>query len=252
MSDDGAWGKKPPYQPVYWGDFHMSTQTMSDDAAHAYCFLLGRAWEDGGYLKNDDRFLAKASRMATKRWKRVRGEVLEKFKLAEDGRLYNPRTLSDYQKAVKKRSKLAQNATARWSKKSNEINDHGDAIASDLHMPPTPRIEESEYDRDSESNGVDRESDTNVTPIGDPPIAKYAFNGRVIQLNQKDYDTWKKRFSAAFTDFDACLQSADDWIRKQDDEQKKKWFFIVSGMLRKKHEKALQSQARHAVSECLL
>lgn len=249
-----TWKAKPAYQEMFWSDFFSSTMTMSDDAAHAYLFLLGRAWENGGYLKADDDFLRRASRMKPQRWNRCKMEVLERFEVAKDGRLFHPRILEDLERVNQKRESQKRNANSRWRKKANENKESDDANASNRQCPPAPTPIESESDRDSESKSLPEESDTNVArQSGAPSRADYRFQGRVIRLKADDYERWRDIYHAAFEDFDACLQSADDWIAKQDENKRKGWFFVVSGMLRKRHEAELKARARKAeVSECML
>ena len=117
---------------------------------------------------------------------------------------------------------------------------------------PDSRVSESHSS--SESRSPPEESDTNVArQSGAPPRGDYRFRGRIIRLRADDYDRWREIYHAAFEDFDACLQSADDWIAKQPENKRKGWFFVVSGMLRKRHEAELKSRARKAeVSECML
>jgi hypothetical protein len=62
----------------------------------------------------------------------------------------------------------------------------------------------------------------------------YAFCGRVIKLNQADFDRWQKAYSRI--DLMAQLQARDDWLWLQDANAKKNWFKSTSNWLAKKSE----------------
>jgi len=199
---------------------------MSDDGAHAYCFLLGRAWEDGGYLKNDDRFLARASRMSPRRWNKVSEEVRERFQVDEDGRLFHPRLVDDYDALMQKRENNRRNSVSRWSRLSNKNNEPTNAIASKSHSQPEPELKRKK-ERDSESSN-DSESRTGE---------RYAFAGTIIKLTETDFRKWEKAYPT-ITDLKSELQAIDDWLL--DKGRVDKWFFSVSSMLKRTHQKNLK------------
>lgn len=70
---------------------------------------------------------------------------------------------------------------------------------------------------------------------------KYRFAGEVVRLNARDYDRWRKAYSA-IPDFDAELQRIDDQFRAKPPEN---WFIAASAMLAAKHQK-LSAQAANA------
>lgn len=51
---------------------------------------------------------------------------------------------------------------------------------------------------------------------------KYAFEGKVIKLNQKDYDSWKEQFN--LLDLDYELKRRDIWLASEPETTQKKWF----------------------------
>ena len=71
----------------------------------------------------------------------------------------------------------------------------------------------------------------------------YAFEGKVIKLNQKDYNEWKERFN--LLDFDYELEKRDIWLSGQQDT--KNWFISTKqyflGLQREK-EKAKEEEKR--------
>ena len=72
---------------------------------------------------------------------------------------------------------------------------------------------------------------------------EYVFEGEVIKLNQKDYDSWKEKFN--LLDFDYELEKRDIWLSGQ--ENTKNWFLSTKqyflGLQREK-EKAKEEEAR--------
>lgn len=71
----------------------------------------------------------------------------------------------------------------------------------------------------------------------------YAFEGKVIKLNEKDYNEWKEKFN--LLDFDYELEKRDIWLSGQ--ENTKSWFISTKqyflGLQREK-EKAREEEAR--------
>lgn len=51
---------------------------------------------------------------------------------------------------------------------------------------------------------------------------KYAFEGKVIKLNQADYDSWKEQFN--LLDLDYELKRRDIWLASEKESVQKKWF----------------------------
>ena len=72
---------------------------------------------------------------------------------------------------------------------------------------------------------------------------EYAFEGKVIKLNQKDYNEWKERFN--LLDFDYELEQKDIWFSGQQDT--KNWFIRTKQhflSLQREKEKAKEEEAR--------
>ena len=67
---------------------------------------------------------------------------------------------------------------------------------------------------------------------------KYAYEGRVIRLNQRDYDQWERSFR--YIHLDGQLASLDAWLDRQAPPDKRKnWFHVVAGALAKKNQEAM-------------
>jgi len=129
--------------------------------------------------------------------------------------------------------------------------------------PRTPAINEyiglaekisPESGNDATSDDEDGANDGNVSAdggdkmedVGDskkdslPNPPRYVFAGRVVKLNQADYDRWRSAYHG-IADFPAALQSADDWISGEGEKTRSRWFSAVSAFLGKRHEAAMSA-----------
>jgi hypothetical protein len=68
----------------------------------------------------------------------------------------------------------------------------------------------------------------------------YAFEGKVIRLNQTDYDRWKRTYHG-IPDLTAELTSIDAWLADQPEAKRKRWFQATTGMLNRAHQDRLSS-----------
>jgi len=60
---------------------------------------------------------------------------------------------------------------------------------------------------------------------------EYAFEGKVIRLTKKDYDTWRKTFKN-IPNLDAVLMSRDVWLSQEaDDKARSRWFMSTVNYL---------------------
>lgn len=67
------------------------------------------------------------------------------------------------------------------------------------------------------------------------PARSFRFEGRVIRIDQSQYDRWRKAYPR-FRDFDAALQRADDYYAENPTPDGK-WFFRVSRWLEQENAK---------------
>ena len=60
---------------------------------------------------------------------------------------------------------------------------------------------------------------------------EYAFEGKVIRLTKKDYDSWQKTFKN-IPNLDAVLMSRDVWLSQEaDDKARSSWFMSTVNYL---------------------
>lgn len=73
-------------------------------------------------------------------------------------------------------------------------------------------------------------------------LREYVFEGGIIRLERRAYDTWRKAYPN-IEDFDAELQAADDYYVANPPKDRK-WFFAVSNWLKKANTTALERKRK--------
>jgi len=127
---------KYPYFPFYPGDFSADgkVEAMTTTEVGAYILLLCKAWfeDPPGSIPNNDRLLARWTRLTPGAWEKCRTGVLAAFTLGDDDRYHQKRLRTEYSRmreyqADKSRAGRA-GAQARWQT-------HGNAMAMPLAPP---------------------------------------------------------------------------------------------------------------------
>lgn len=110
----------PPYFPFYPTDFAASgtVEAMTTEEVGAYILLLCKAWHETPpcSIPDDDRILARWTRLGDDGWTRCRSTVRACFVL-RDGRLYNPRLDREWRK-LSDRLRKAQESGKRGGQAS--------------------------------------------------------------------------------------------------------------------------------------
>lgn len=202
----------PLWTDAYLGDTHHLTTIEHG----AYLLLLIAAWrtKECG-LPDDDRKLAKFAHLTARQWSRMR-PALEGFYRIEDGMWWNDRLL-DERDAVRRLTMQRSDA----GKASALKRKHRGATSVGTK---------------SQRNG---NTHTHTQETTNSASGAYAFQGRVIRLNRRDYDGWRKRFSA-LPDLDAELATRDDWLAEQPYHVRKNWFHSTPQHLLNKHNAAIE------------
>ena len=208
---------KQPYIKWYSSDFLAGVRGMTATQIGVYTILINEMYERCEPLPLDHRRLAWQCGCTKPTLKKVLDSLIQdgKIEIKNDG-LWNFRVEKEFISRQKRVATSKQAVNARWEK-VNEIN--GDAIL-ELYGNDTAALPSQKPETRNQK------------------VSKYKYEGQVIRLTEKDHARWKNVYHA-IPDFDAQLQSADDWMRGQEEKQKKKWFTIVSGMLSNKHGKYL-------------
>lgn len=93
---------------------------------------------------------------------------------------------------------------------------------------------ETETETETRNKKLKQETETEKGCSGKPPEKNYAFEGKIIKLNQKDFDDWQK----AYPDLNlrAELLQRDIWLQEQPPEERKKWYITTSQYFIKRNE----------------
>lgn len=122
------------FMPFYTEAYLADTQHLSLDEQGAYMRLLSFMWMRGGYLRDDDKELARLLGLHVNKWVKMRetlGVFLQKH---PPGLLTQKRLIHEYQKTESKRESKRQSAHARWQGESSKNNHIAHASASLSHM----------------------------------------------------------------------------------------------------------------------
>lgn len=130
---------RPPAFLLYVDDFVSDgiVEAMTTEEVGAYFLLLCKAWreEPAGTIPNNDRVLARWTRLTPDQWAECKPGVLAAFKLGTDGRYHQSRMRHEFQKlarVAKQRSQSAKTASeARWGRRRETPENGEDLCASD-------------------------------------------------------------------------------------------------------------------------
>ena len=79
-----------------------------------------------------------------------------------------------------------------------------------------------------------------------PAASRYRWDGKVIKLNEADFERWQRAFHSL--DLEAHITDLDAWLSgfSESSRERKTWFQVTSGALRKRHQAAVNDRT-HAV-----
>lgn len=214
--------------------------------------LWMRAWHEvpAGSIEDDDDVLADAAMCSPDTWESVKDAVLEGWE-RRDGRVFNSTV-----------TEVATEASAKLRKNKNRTSAAREARQQGSDSTVTEIATEAPTDQ---SHGLSRASERTVTDIVTSPEGKgreekgkwkdrgaaapddLAFAGRVIRLNQSDFDRWRKVYHA-IPDMTAELTKADAYF-VENPPKNGKWFFPASRWLEREHKSLLGRQDHDAERE---
>lgn len=101
-----------------WTDSYLAdTQDLATGAEHgAFLLILIAMWRNSGFLLCDDERLCTIAKTRPEQWKRIRGAILDKFRITPDGRLFSPRMLDELEN--KRQYRARQSAAGKSSAQS--------------------------------------------------------------------------------------------------------------------------------------
>jgi len=116
------------WMPVYIKDRRAHVSTMSHIEHSAYDYLMMLLWERGGVLQDDDRALAKATRVTPRQWKQIRPTLLADCAIS-GGLIHHQWTIDEVAKAKanieqKRQAGIASAATRKGNARSTDVATH--------------------------------------------------------------------------------------------------------------------------------
>lgn len=140
----------------------------------------------------------------------------------------------------KKRQFKSDTSTERVKRFRNGRKDVTETAPEQIQSRADTETEESRGDADTPA-GIDATSGHRGEDS--PTVAgRYAFEGNVIKLTERDFNRWKASFGKL--DVPAELEGLDSWLVDHPEKQKS-WFNVVSGALAKKQRETPEKQKRN-------
>lgn len=232
-------GARPDtWMPWYIGDYLRDTMHLDAEQDGAYRRLIDACWLRGGILPDEDTQFATITKLGLKRWKAVRPVIEPFFTVTAKGWSHG-RVTRELEKASRISAARAANGKMGGRPKSskNQPEDQteskpitGGKANANLNetqpRPQPPSQEENEKDR------------ADLSPRRSAAKA-YAFEGKIIKLNEKDLNAWRAAYHA-IPDIRAELQAIDDKFAAE--PPGRAWFGTASAWLRTKHERLLRER----------
>lgn len=221
---------KRPWMPLYIADYLKKTTHLGALESGAYLHLIMDYWQNDG-LPSDDRQLARIAKLTDREWKASKATLQAFFHDGWKHERIDEEIKDAIQLAESNAGKARDAANKRWSKHKTGKHEAMPEACPE-HAPSNATNDAPECTLHT-SHFTEKESRGAEAPPEEVVLKRYAFQGRIIRLDQTDFDRWKKAYHAIH-DMPAVLQAADDYY-SENPPKDGKWFFPVSRWLEKEH-----------------
>lgn len=153
----------------------------------------------------------------------------------------------DYTEFLERANKNKEIIQNYWKSKETIDNDGKRTLSNDEQLETNDNdgkpITKTET-RTRTRTKTETETEIKINSSNEPN--KYAFEGKIVKLNQKNFDEWKKAYPNL--NLYAELLQRDRWLQKQPEDAHKNWFmstsqyFIKQDALRKAQNSELAEQ----------
>jgi uncharacterized protein YdaU (DUF1376 family) len=208
-----------PWMPLYIADYLKDTTHLGALESGAYLHLIMHYWQHGS-LPTNERQLAQIAKLTAREWKRSCDTLKSFFQDGWRHKRIDQELAHAVDVSAKRSAAAAAKHAAAKEQQASKQDANADADAHTLHTSHSTKKEEV--------GGAEAPPDKVV------PIRRYAFEGRVIRLDQSDLNRWRETYRA-IPDIMAVLQSADDYYT-QSPPKDGKWFFPVSNWLKREND----------------
>jgi uncharacterized protein YdaU (DUF1376 family) len=183
---------------LHIGDFLGGTMGFDAQELGAYTSLLIAHYQAGQEgLRDDDIFLARVARVSSKVWKRIKDRVLEKF-ILDDGLWIHNRVVEELRKMTELSSQNSEKSLKRWNSRKPK------ALQGQSNPITNSQVEK-----------------------------KLVFEGDVIRLNQKDFDTLLSKSGLSEKGFVEFLDDKDKWYATLAEHKQKQWWHMLNAAIEK-------------------
>lgn len=104
-----------PYMPLFAGDYLADTDHLTTEEHGAYLLLLMAMWRRNAYVPNDDKDLARITRLSGPKWRAVKSRLLPMLTV-EGEFLTQKRLKEEWDYAKENSKKQSDKAYRRWNK----------------------------------------------------------------------------------------------------------------------------------------
>lgn len=238
------------WMPWYVGDWRRDTAHLSATESGAYREIIDECWVRGGAVTDSDRELWRIARAdSIDHWRKDLRPVIAEFFSIEDGVWRHKRVDEELAKAAAQREAKRKQTEAARAARGRVRGEPTDtvttpattSVTTSVTNPVTTSVTETPSPSPIKKESSSNPAQENCSPEPEPPETtadrpNYAFEGRVIRLNQRDYDFWKDKFKNL--DLDAELASRDSWLATEAAASaRKKWFNSTATHLKNVNER---------------
>ena len=229
----------PPvkFRRVNWypDDWLSGTTELSIEEEGAYGRICNLIYSKGCPIPDNDRWLAGSCRVSTRKWRTLRQSLIDKGKITiNDGIIHQERCEKELEKAAKRARKQAESGAKGGRKRAENI-----WKSAELHTKPLENNDPAQAS--AQASLKPARATTTATATATATKSKnddYAFDGKVIRLNERDFSKWDEAFQA-IPDLRASLQNRDDWLANQPESDRRSWYISTSNWLAKQNTRAL-------------
>lgn len=213
-----------PWYKRFPSDFIAGTMNLTLEQKGAYSMVLDLIYDRGGPIPDDSQWIARVCGCSTRKWNKIRADLIEHGKIhVTNGLISNFRAEKDAFKNDFQARKLSESGAKGGLKSAEKRAKSKQTNGLDQKGLENPG-------KQSRSQSLEKEK------IYKKEKSNYRWTGRVIRLNDEDYQSWQKCYSA-IPDLDAELKRIDD--RLATEGKTKNWFVATSAMLAHKHQHLL-------------
>lgn len=213
-----------PFMQLYIADYLGDTQHLSTEQHGAYLLLLMAMWRADGRLPNDEKKLARITRVSLRRWHIVAPDVMAFFDV-DGGDITQKRLVEERQKVTSISEK--RSASGKLGGDAKALKTNNVPLANATSLPEHSQIPDTKDHKEEEKK----------EGSADAP-ADLAFVGRIIRLKADQFERWRKAYHGV-PDMLAELTKADDYYSEHPTADGK-WFYPISKWLERAHRDALK------------